>query len=235
MRIPYVKNSGNIEKNKINIVKLNKDDVPKVRYEPDVDFDDEKSVSRYVKQLKSMMRSSREYKKLMKFLKTKLDLNSCFFLPNVRQIKNAKISIEMHHVGFTAEDIIHTVLKKRIKEEEDVLAQNVLSEIMLLHYKGMLSLCPLSATMHELIHAEDSQLFIPLQLSSFGDMRLFFDEYEKYMKRDLKKKFETYKVMSHAFDKIEEIIPDYLDLSIIYYEVEGIEIPRMDKILELIK
>jgi len=234
MRIGKIYHGEKTKKDKITIIELKEEQIPPIRYTPDIDFDDEKSVHKYVRSLKTYIRGSMEYSKLMRFLKCHMEMNKCFFLKKVWQYKGSKISMEIHHTGFTMEDIIDTVLRKRYKEGEDYNASYIAREIMLLHYRGMIGLTSLCATCHELIHAEGSQLFIPLQDCGFGDMNLFYEEYKPYMNKALAKKYETYRLMSETVDNIENIIPDYLDVNIIYYEQEHIKIPNMKTILELI-
>lgn len=236
MRIPriYQREENENEKNKITYIDLESEQLDPVIYSPDVDFDDDKSVKRYVKSMKSMIRQSREYKSLMQFLKNKCEMNKCFFLPKVKKYRDSSIRIEIHHTGFVFEDIIRTVLMKRYKEGEDYDFQSIAEEIMLEHYRGHIGLTALSSTLHELIHEEDSSLFIPIQMTDFGDMRIFYDQYREYVDKDTAKKFECYKVLSDTVENIESIIPDYLDVSYIYYNQKGIEIPDMDKILEIV-
>ena len=236
MRIPKVyRRDENInEKDKITYIDVESEQLDPIIYSPDVDFDDEKSVRRYVKSIKSMCRQSKEYKRLMSFLKNKCEMNECFFLPKVKKYRDSKIEIQMHHTGFVMEDIIKTILMKRYGEGESYDCTSVAEEIMLEHYKGDISLTALSATMHELIHEEESGLFIPLQMVDFGNIDIFYNKYKEYVDKETSKKFEQYKLLSQAVDNIESIIPNYLDVSYIYYNKKGIEIPDMNKILEII-
>ena len=237
MRIPRIYRRADelSDEVKINVVEIPeetfKDPFP---YFPDVDFDDKKSLASYVKSIKYMIRQSREYTSLMKFLKEKREMNKCFFLPNMKKYRGSKIKIEVHHTGFTMEDIVMAVLMKRYKNEEDYSYQAVAKEVMLAHYNGWISLTSLSETLHELIHEENSGLFIPLHMCDIGDATLFYEEYKEYMDKDLVKKFEQYKVLSSAIENIEDIIPDYLERKYIYYKRQGVEIPDMDKLLEII-
>lgn len=236
MRIPKIyKKSDDTISDKITEIEIKSEQLDPIVYLPDVDFDDQKSVNRYVKCIKSAIRGSREYKKLMQFLKYKLDMNSCLFFPKIKKYRDSKISIEMHHTGFVIEDIITTILKYRYKNNLDYDVQSVAEQVMYEHYKGSISLTALSATGHDLIHEENSNLFIPLQYCDFGDINKFYSEYRDYVDKETIKKFEQYKVLSDVVDNLEDIIPDYMHKNIIYYKCEGIEYPSMDKILEIVK
>lgn len=237
MRIPKIKKRIGQSEKTINTVDIKSYELPKVVYEPDVDFEDAKSIERYVKQCKIVIRHSPEYVKLIKDLKNKMNMNSCFFLPKMKRDKGSKITIELHHTGFVMEDIIKTILYDLYEKDEDYDCQSVADAVMYYHYKGWISLTALSSTAHELIHEPDSMLFIPLGMEDFGNIKEFFNEFvdviKKYMP-DLYKKFESYKMLSETVTNIEDIIPEYMDVNIIYYNCEGVELPDMDKILNIL-
>ena len=238
MRIPKIKyRENNDTRHEIHTIDIPKDTLKEVHYYPDIDFEDEKSVERYTKICKSLIRKSRSYKDMMANLKYNMDMNSCFFFPNIKRERGSKISIEMHHTGLVMEDIINAVLYKRYEEGESLNACDVAKEVMLQHYKGNISLTALSTTAHDLIHEVNSTLFIPLGMEDFGNITLFFEEYKPYIKKhmnELYKKFETYKMVSDTVENISDIIPEFMDLNIIYYNCEGVELPKMDAILDII-
>lgn len=237
MRIPKIKKRTSPIEKTITTIDINKYELPEITYNPDVDFEDSKSVEHYVKACKMIIRNSKEYKELMSFLKSKMGMDTCFFLPNVKKEKGSKVSIEMHHTGFVMEDIIKTILYDLYDNDEEYDCQSVAEKVMYYHYKGFISLTALSSTAHQLIHEPDSMLFIPLGMEDFGDINLFFEEFIDTIKRhlpDLYKKFESYKMLSETVNNIEEIIPEYMDVNIIYYNCEGIDIPSMDKILDIL-
>ena len=237
MRIPRIYKNDNDQKiaDKITEIEVKSEQLDPVIYIPDVDLEDSKSVTRYVKAIKSVVRGSKEYKDFVRFLKGKLNLNGCMFFPKIKKYRDSKISIEMHHTGFVMEDIIRTILTYRYKNNLDYDVQSVSEHIMLEHYKGNISLTCLSATMHDLIHEDESNLFIPLQYCDFGDINKFYSEYKDSVDKETVKKFEQYKVLSDVVDNIEDILPNYLNKDIIYYKKDGIEFPSMDKILEIVK
>jgi hypothetical protein len=235
MRIPKIyKRDESYMEHDIKYIDLTSEQLDPVIYVPDVDFDDFKSVKRYIKSMKSMIRSSNEYRKLMQFLKTKCEMNKCFFLPKVKKYRDSHIKIELHHTGFVLEDLIEAVLRKRYANDEDYGFQSIAEELMLEHYKGNIALTALSSTLHDLIHEENSNLFIPIHMTDFGNMNNFYDKYKDYIPEETKKKFESYKTLSSLVENIEDFIPEYLDVNYIYYRKQGIDIPDMDKILEII-
>jgi hypothetical protein len=232
MRIPQIVRNPNRAPSSITTVKVDK--IPQCTYEADVDMDEQKSVDRYVKALKAFIRGTGEYRRLMTFLKYNRNMNKCYYLPKVVSNRGDHITIEEHHVGGTITEIIETVLRKRVKEFEPIDFNSIAEEVMLAHYRGMISIVPLSSTMHQLIHAEDTKLFIPIHDAEFGDSHLFYEEYKEYMHKSTRNKFEKYFLLSEAFNSIDEILPDYIDINILYFEQEGVEIPRWDKMLEIL-
>ncbi len=212
---------GRVGQTRVNssseIVKLGCDDIPVVRFVPDVDIEDDKSFERYTKACKSYIRKSREYRGLMQFIKFDMDNgNKCMFLQNVEQQRGSKIKIEMHHVVCTITDIIKTVIRKLVYQGLPVNQEVIGHIVMRLHYEGIIGIVPLCTTMHKLIHCEDSTLFIPIQNTFFGKPIKFYEEYQEFMDDKLVKKVEQYLTMSQAVIDIEETIPDYLDTHYIY-------------------
>ena len=75
-------------------------------------------------------------------------------------------------------------------------------------------------------------------MEDFGDINIFMENYKPYIKqhmKDLYKKFESYKVLSSTVENIEEIIPDFMDINMVYYNCEGVDIPDMKALLEIIE
>ena len=235
MRIPKIyKRDSSYEEHDITYIDLTSEQLDPVIYSPDIDFDDFKSVKRYIKSMKSMIRSSKEYRDLMQFLKNKCEMNHCFFLPRVKKYRDSHIKIELHHTGFVLEDLIEAVLKKRYANDEDYGFQAIAEELMLEHYRGDIALTALSSTLHDLIHEDNSNLFIPINMVDFGNMNNFYEKYKPYIADETKKKFESYKTLSSIVENIEDIIPEYLDVNYIYYNKQGVEVPSIDKILEIV-
>ena len=69
------------------------------------------------------------------------------------------IKIEIHHYPFSLRDIVEIVIRKREYYKESLSVQMTAKEVMMLHYKLIIGLIPLSQTVHELAHS--SRLFVP--------------------------------------------------------------------------
>lgn len=157
-------------------------------------LDNNKDKVKFIKTIEVLVRSSMEYKELIRYLNSRLGMNYCSFFHNVSKEKYAKanIRIELHHEPFTLFDIVDIVLNKHLDEREDdnqipsMLA--IANEVMELHYDGLVGLLPLSQTVHELVHS--GALFVPLQFIDEG-FNEFYNRYKKYIDEPLKQMLIT--------------------------------------------
>lgn len=160
-----------INSNTTNVIQL--DVIPD--YENDVyDLNDEKSFSKFVVDLEREVRSSYEYKKLIKYLKEHKGMNRCAFFDRTTIDPERKVTIEIHHHPFTLYDICIIVCAKRQYNGESMELEMVAKEVMQLHYEGKVGLIPLSKTPHDLYH--NGFLQIPLK-NVYGNWREFRNEY----------------------------------------------------------
>jgi hypothetical protein len=203
-------------------------------------LDEEKALTDYTKQIVKMVRSSYEYRKYIKLLKTEFDLTKCAFFKNIDIMDVNKISFEMHHYPFTIFDIISIVIQNRIKDQkEDPVNKkkfdrvlnpfSISKEVLRLHYEGKVGLVPLTITPHELYHA--GELFIPLT------DEFVFGNYDKFIEEYNAKDYSNYKeVLNLIQNKTNEIIDGEteLDLSKLQIKKVYLEMQNTD-FLEKIK
>lgn len=155
---------------------INIQEVPE--YDFDVyDLEDDKSFKNYINHIKNMVRRSREYRKLINYLRLYAGMDQCAYLQNATNKENFKIKIEVHHYPFTIEDIIRVVYKKRKYYHESLDVPMIAKEVMILHYLLMVGLISLSATIHKLVH--NGKLFIPVD-KVFGRYELFVQNYKPF-------------------------------------------------------
>lgn len=140
----------------------------------------DKDKLKLIKELERMVRNSLEYKEYIEFLKNNMDMTQCSFFNNISN-KNRKFSVHIHHEPFTLFDIVKIVVEKAIKNNVDINYFDLSEEVMLIHYRNMVGLLPLSLTVHEAVH--DGQIFIPLQ-AVFGNFMKFYEEYQEYISID---------------------------------------------------
>lgn len=159
-----------------NIISINMEEIP----ECDIEcycLDDEKEYEHFVRDVESQVRRSYEYKHMINYLRENMNMNQCAFLKGVNNTESFDIKIEIHHYPFSLRDIVDIVIRKRQYYHESITVQMVSKEVMMLHYKLMVGLIPLSQTVHELAHS--SRLFIPID-KVMGRYDLFIQYYKPF-------------------------------------------------------
>lgn len=194
------------------------DDIPNYDIE-DYDLFNEKDFKKYIDDIERLVRTSREYREAVQYLRMYMDMNNSLFFRNVNNIETAKIKIELHHYPFTLYDIVLTVFNKRSRCQEPLDTELVAKEVAYLHYFLIIGLVPLSKTEHKLVH--NQALFIPLEYNNtpivLGDYNKFIEMYEKDIPEDAMVRYNTYKELTKTYNnaintKILEINPTYLKL-----------------------
>ena len=194
------------------------DDIPDYDIQ-DYDLFNEKDFKKYIEDIERLVRSSREYREAVQYMRKYINMNSSLFFRNVNNIESTKIKIELHHYPFTLFDIVITVFNKRTRLQEPLDVELVAKEVAYLHYFLVIGLVPLSKTEHKLVH--NQALFIPLELNGnpivLGDYNKFVEMYEKDIPEDAMVRFNTYKELTANYNQITntqilEISPTYLKL-----------------------
>ena len=210
------------------IIKMN--EIPEYDI-PDYDLNDEKSFKKYIQNLEKDVRSSYEYKALIKYLREYMDMNQCAFYKNINNINSTTIHIEIHHEPLSLYDICIIVYNKRLQFNEPLDEEYVAKEVMYLHYNLMVGLIPLAETVHELVHAQ--YLFVPTT-AVLGKYREFVDRYHDFM---LPEQLET-------LEHIEEATKTYdgsdaktlLSKNFIYMDMTGAyDLPKTEDIVNMLK
>jgi hypothetical protein len=188
-----------------------------------------------LKTIKALVRMSLEYKTLMGFLKGNYDMNQSFFFKGVKKTADQKFSMEIHHTPFVLEDIVATVIKKRMANGESLSSLHICHEIMHLHFDGKVGLVPLDKTSHALIHSENApEVFIPIQFIDFGDFSSFYTDYKKYIPENVKANYAYLQDLSMRYENIKDVIPNYMKVKNLYYE-GFLNISEFEKLLEMIE
>lgn len=197
----------------------------------DFDLNDEKSFKKYIQTLEKTVRSSFEYKAMIRFLREYMDMNQCAFYQNVNNTDSSKVRIEIHHDPLSLYDICIIVYNKRVAFNEPLDEEFVSKEVMYLHYNLLVGLIPLAETVHQLVHAQ--YLFVPTT-AVLGKYKEFVDRYAPYMLPEqietLEQIEEATKVYSH--DDAKTI----LGKNYIYVDMSGAyNIPKTEDIIALVK
>lgn len=155
--------------------------VPEFEFEA-YNLEDDKDYEHYIKDIEKAVRRSFEYRGFIKYLRENMDMNKCSFLKGVTNQETFDIKIEIHHYPFTLRDICEIVVRKRSFYNESLSVFMVAKEVMMLHYKLIIGLIPLSETVHELAHS--ARLFIPVD-NVLGRYKLFVDYYKPFIEPEL--------------------------------------------------
>ena len=195
------------------------DDIPPYSTE-DYDLFNKKDLEKkYIDDIERMVRSSREYREAVQYMRKFINMNTSLFFQNVNNIETAKIKIELHHYPFTLYDIAITVFNKRSRLQESLAIELVAKEVTYLHYFLIIGLVPLSKTEHKLVH--NQALFIPLELNGepivLGDYNKFIEMYEQDIPEDAMARYNTYKELTKNYNQainteVLKISPTYLQL-----------------------
>ena len=204
-----------------SLIKTLKLEMPQ-QMEYEVSFDTEKDKRKFIERVKRIVRSSKEYKDYIRYLKENMDMNKCAFFSNIKHTKENKVQIEIHHDPFTLDDLVRIVIEKQMAEGNPLNDLDIADEVMELHYNDMVGLIPLSKTIHEVIHSDAQKIILPLNLC-YGNYKAFVDEYQDYMEDDiltrLEKKIEATKnITAEQFDA--------LMVKFEYLEVDGYDLPE---------
>ena len=204
--------------NLISTLRLEK---PKI-VEYEAKYDTDKDKRKFIERTKRIVRSSKEYKDYIRYLKENMDMDRCVFFKKVKHTSDNAIKIEVHHEPFTLDDIVRTVINKQLAEGRKLNDLDVANEVMELHYNDMVGLVPLSETIHELVHSDTNKVFVPLNMV-YGNFNKFFELYQDYMEDDILTRLEF------KIDQTKNMTEDAFDALAVeyeYLEVDGVDLPE---------
>lgn len=204
--------------NLISTLRLEK---PKI-VEYEARYETDKDKRKFIERTKRIVRSSKEYKDYIRYLKENMDMDRCVFFKKVKHNSDNAIKIEVHHEPFTLDDIVRTVINKQLAEGRKLNDLDVANEVMELHYNDMVGLVPLSETIHELVHSDTNKVFVPLNMV-YGNFNKFFELYQDYMEDDILTRLEF------KIDQTKNMTEDAFDALAVeyeYLEVDGVDLPE---------
>ena len=204
--------------NLISTLRLEK---PKI-VEYEARYETDKDKRKFIERTKRIVRSSKEYKDYIRYLKENMDMDRCVFFKKVKHTSDNAIKIEVHHEPFTLDDIVRTVINKQLAEGRKLNDLDVANEVMELHYNDMVGLVPLSETIHELVHSDTNKVFVPLNMV-YGNFNKFFELYQDYMEDDILTRLEF------KIDQTKNMTEDAFDALAVeyeYLEVDGVDLPE---------
>ena len=205
-------------------------DIPEYNFS-DYDLADEKQFKKYMQSVERDVRSSFEYKEMVKYLREYMDMNQCAFYKNLSNTDSTKVHIEIHHEPLSLYDICLIVYNKRCAFRESIEEEWVAKEVMYLHYNLMVGLIPLAETVHELVHAQ--YLFVPTT-AVLGKYREFVDRYHDFM---LPEQLETLEHIEKATEVYSsDMANTLLSKQYIYVDMSGqYTLPKTEDIITMLK
>lgn len=179
----------------------------------------DKQRDKLIKTIESLVRSSIDYKDLIKYLRTYIDMNQCEFFENFKAGKR-KGMIEIHHSPFDLYTIVDVVMQKMEKTEGYIDELVIADKVLQMHYEGLIGLLPLSITAHQLVH--DGKLIVPLNCvyGRFVEFtNLFYNELGEERLEILKNNIDMTRHMKKSDFSI-------LNIQYVYTEVDGFKLPQ---------
>ena len=200
--------------NKNNIIKL--DNIPEFDYLI-WDLDNEKSFKKYIQTIEREIRQSYEYKEFIQYIKDNYDMHRCSFL-KVSDNDEIDTSLNIHHSPFTLYDLVNIVYRKRVFYGESLEVQMVAKEVMMLHYRLLVGLIPLSKTVHQLVH--EGKLFIPVN-NVLGNWREFVRIYNQFISEEELETLE--RIERYSTEESDLMNTTILDMNIITFNTDNKE------------
>ena len=198
-------------------------ELPEIEDTINYDLSNQKDLERFIKDVKSEVRGSFEYRELIRYLREYFGFDRSG-ISGISNSDGSKLKIEVHHTPLTIEEIVRIVYEKRRFNHEDLSLESVAKEVMECHYKGIVGLYPLTATEHELVH--NGYLFIPPK-DVFGRYDLFVSAYGQFMEPEEKETLEEIEAYGESFDASAQM--KLLNQSNIYIDPTGAyELPQLD-------
>lgn len=210
-----------IDPDNIQIQKVNLPDHIHISEVPEFEtecynLEDDKDYEKYIKDIEKEARRSFEYRVFIKYLRENMDMNKCSFLKGVSNEETFDIKIEIHHYPFTLHDVAEIVYRKRCFYAESLNLQMVTKEVMILHYRLLIGLIPLSETVHQLAHS--GRLFIPVD-RVLGRYNLFLDYYKPFCSPEQLESLE--RIEKYTRENSDILDTTIIDQNRVTYEIKA--------------
>lgn len=166
-----------------------------------IDFKDDNVYNQFISSVEKEVRNSKIYKAYLSYLINDVGIDWCSYFGNIRA---DFASIEFHHGPiFNLYDYCNIVTRKMLESKEcsGITTFDVSDEVLRLHHRNMISLVPLSKSVHKTAHnykyskknIVKSPQFIDIR-TSFGDFFKFVKEYnESLTSYEINKIFSYFK------------------------------------------
>lgn len=183
----------------------------------------EREKTKIVKRIERYIRGSNEYKDYIAFLRENVGMDACAFFNNINKDTSRSLRIEVHHTPYTLFDLTKIVVNKYIEEGLPLNELLIAEEVMKNHYSNMVGLIPLSKTLHQMVHGDNSEKIVIPAYMIFGNYKKFIEEYGQYMDDGDFKKIE---LLIQRTKEIKESDYNFLEQHYDYIEVDGFKLPE---------
>ena len=134
---------------------------------------------KFIKDVESLVRKSKEYSRYIAYLKNEIGLRSCALFHN---IDDSVAPIEMHHGPiFTLYDIVEIQIAHMFVNGEAINSMSVANNVLKDHFDNIIQVTMLCEMAHKGVHnfskTKDSKFFLSAD-GSFGDFRKFVEKYK---------------------------------------------------------
>jgi len=138
------------------------------------DFPNEKSMTKFIKNVEILVRRSLEYKEWRSYLIDVLGVNACA----ITDERHSEVTVEIHHHIPSLFLIVKALVNKAISEEREFSTFDIALEVIQLHYENRIGYITLLKSLHEKFH--NGFLSIPINLIK-GNYKYFIDNLMEYL------------------------------------------------------
>lgn len=162
----------------------------------------------FVKAVEKLVRTSKYYKRYIKYIKEDVGLNFCQVLSNIKQEdEESNVDIEMHHGPIlTLFDYISIVVDWMLYNDKKITTFIVADIIIEEHFNNNIQVVMLSKTVHEQVH--ENNVFLSTK-HAFGDLNAFINKYKKGgISDEMRDKINRYIELCEKYDSFDKHILD---------------------------
>ena len=159
----------------------------------------------FVKAVEKLVRTSKFYKRYIRYIKEDVGIKFCQVLSNIKQEdEESLVEIEMHHGPIlTLFDYISIIVDWMLYNNNKITTFNVADIIIEEHFQNRIQIVMLSKTVHEQVH--ENNIFLSTK-HAFGDLNGFINKYKKGISEELKDKINRYIELCEKYDSFDKDI-----------------------------
>jgi len=129
-------------------------------------FNSEKELNIYIKNIEKLIRGSLEYKEWLQHIRT-LGGWKC----KISNVTLEQASIEIHHTPYTLYDLVEIII---YNQSENFCTFSIAQQIMSLHFNDLVGWVSLTKTIHEQVHNENIILPFNILTGNFSKFEYLY-------------------------------------------------------------